>query len=859
MTNNWIREHPALISSILLGVGSTGMLLFHRKAIVQKICSWRLVRSVKAAERTVHVVTCEEGWAKVQPLLLREAQQDGAVGFDCEWVQAKGHRRPVALLQLAACSGLCILLRLSHMKPNFPNTLKSFLEDKTILKVGVGSLEDSNFLAADYNLKVQGCVDLRYLVLQCRKSQLSSTEVTPEAEKLAAGMGLNALSQAYLGLTLDKDWRIRASNWEAETLSKRQESYAADDALVGIHILMRLMEKLWVPSSLLIPILPSMMWHYHLSTAIHQTCHSVLDVKFSYSGKQLNAGVAPNSRSAPSAKLKSISRAYSTRKGPLYHNCQLRAPDDQPLCTCDPKKAQWYIEKGLGVLISEDPLIVRLKFEPAGRPQVERDDGKFYLQERHNICVVCGEDESYIRKNVVPHEYRKHFPDILKDHQSHDVVLLCLECHRLSNLHDNALRYLLAKEFKAPIGTEQDVKVTIDHTRKIVRNAAGALLRSQDNIPEKRVKELESIVKNYFNIEEISVKHLQDGANLDVKILNEGYQAHGEKVYEAYKKVGLVKLEQRWRQHFLDTMNPLFMPECWSLTHNVYKMQLKMSQWPLDHPERFKYKIILVGSEGTIDIPYCPQTSKATALVNSTLISKDDSPGCPLPSVLLHCGNGNTKTISERQNFVPVANDSFQAQNSTEVAEASWNTNNIIIVNAAMKSLNDIGDESYNSELTNQDLILSKATTKFGEYSEKNNKFVNSDILTTNESHILNTEMGIMQLECMNSQNAESMPYAQGIDIEVDVSFNQNKDEDNFNACRLPGKFEMQNFDLDGTPMTSMIVVSQDLAKKKADVDLSPNHNSKIEKIHTTDSVFSILCEDVNTRGEMLHYDADQV
>ena len=39
------------------------------------------------------------------------------------------------------------------------------------------------------------------------------------------------------------------------------------------------------------------------------------------------------------------------------------------LCTCDMKKAAWYVKKGLGDLISENPLTVRLKFEPSGRPE----------------------------------------------------------------------------------------------------------------------------------------------------------------------------------------------------------------------------------------------------------------------------------------------------------------------------------------------------------------------------------------------------------------------------------------------------------------------------------------------------------
>jgi len=47
-------------------------------------------------------------------------------------------------------------------------------------------------------------------------------------------------------------------------------------------------------------------------------------------------------------EVRGPSRAYVVRKKPLYHNCQLRSPDGQLLCTCDVKKANWYIDKQLG-------------------------------------------------------------------------------------------------------------------------------------------------------------------------------------------------------------------------------------------------------------------------------------------------------------------------------------------------------------------------------------------------------------------------------------------------------------------------------------------------------------------------------
>lgn len=101
-------------------------------------------------------------------------------------------------------------------------------------------------------------------------------------------------------------------------------------------------------------------------------------------------------------------RKLSTRQNPLYYNCFLQAPDGELLCTCDKKKALWYISKGIGELILEDPLTVRLKFEPAGR--AVGATGKYYQKVKENQCVVCGNSESYSRKNVVPREYRKCFP-----------------------------------------------------------------------------------------------------------------------------------------------------------------------------------------------------------------------------------------------------------------------------------------------------------------------------------------------------------------------------------------------------------------------------------------------------------------
>lgn len=144
-----------------------------------------------------------------------------------------------------------------------------------------------------------------------------------------------------------------------------------------------------------------------------------------------------------------------------------------------------YVAKGRGYVVSHSPMAVRLNFEPSGRPSTEYD--QYYLTEKANVCVVCGNSESFLRKNIVPHEYRKHFPEFLKvltlkidnknvkydcskyracysffilqDHKSHDILLLCLKCHTVCSNHDISLKQHLAIKCDAPIGTERDVKV----------------------------------------------------------------------------------------------------------------------------------------------------------------------------------------------------------------------------------------------------------------------------------------------------------------------------------------------------------------------------------------------------------------
>ncbi|KAJ1103498.1 hypothetical protein NDU88_000921 [Pleurodeles waltl] len=526
------------------------------------------------------IVSQEEQWEQVWPFLQKELEEVAVLGMDCEWVSTEGRSSPVSLLQLASHSGRCVLVRLPQLTSSatpIPKTLLNLLADGSILKVGVGCREDGCKLLQDYGLSVNGTVDLRYLAMRHRKDMFQN------------GLSLKSLSESILNYTLDKSIWLRCSDWEAEELTREQMSYAAKDAQISLALFLHLLAPLPMSAS------PEVKESPFSRAKLLQKCQGLVDVPFKgrgptkdpnvetdqqqkgrskKCGASSQAAVGQQSKDPRKLKRKPLGVGYSARKAPLYDNCFLHAPDGEPLCTCDRKKAQWYVDKGIGELISSEPFIVKLRFEPSGRPESQVD---YYLTVKENLCVVCGKRESYIRKNIVPHEYRKHFPIQMKDHNSHDVLLLCTACHAVSNYYDNILKQRLAKEFNAPIGCEEGVRLFEDVARRQVRSGARALLHAE-GLPEQRKEELLAGIKEFYKTEDVTTEMLQEAATLETRICNESYVPHGLKVVQCCAKgalPGLMELETRWRQHFLDSMQPKHLPQQWSVDHNHQKLMRK--------------------------------------------------------------------------------------------------------------------------------------------------------------------------------------------------------------------------------------------------------------------------------------------
>lgn len=243
-------------------------------------------------------------------------------------------------------------------------------------------------------------------------------------------------------------------------------------------------------------------------------------------------------------------------KKPIYENCQINSIDGDVLCKCRKVRADWYVNRNLATVVSVDPYIVQLNFKTKGKT---RD--KFYLEEKLNICVVCGSNKNLNKHHCVPICYRRYFPDNLKSRDMHDVFPLCVDCH------DKYERF--ATDLKKKIGEEHGIPLhgfKVRDTLIGIKKHAFALKNHWEKIPVER---------RNFLLREISeklgkkIESLDDIDDSTIKIDNVHqfgeYETHGDGIVRNLKDLN--EFIVMWRKHFISTMNPQFLPKYWSIEH----------------------------------------------------------------------------------------------------------------------------------------------------------------------------------------------------------------------------------------------------------------------------------------------------
>lgn len=248
---------------------------------------------------TIFVVSTTKQCKKVCRRIKKDCSKLRVLGIDAEWVTEENTRQPVALLQLCSPRGTCALFRLNKLKC-VPRKLQRLLENEKIIKVGVVPEKDASLLYSDYGVITRSTLDLRFLY-STRK-------------------GLAGLSKDILNITLDKNYKIRCSDWEAAELSRKQVYYAAMDAFVAVEIF-----KKWAGiNQRKFRMNPE--WRL-VETAVQEYLNQICKIK------------TPSTSNGKGKKSynklidKNWLYRYSIKKEKIYDNCFMRAPDDTLMCT----------------------------------------------------------------------------------------------------------------------------------------------------------------------------------------------------------------------------------------------------------------------------------------------------------------------------------------------------------------------------------------------------------------------------------------------------------------------------------------------------------------------------------------------
>ena len=240
----------------------------------------------------------------------------------------------------------------------------------------------------------------------------------------------------------------------------------------------------------------------------------------------------------------------------IYDNCAIYAPDGQFLARCSEDRIQWYLDRNLATVVSENPTCVRLLFEPSGR------DGAteiYNVSTRKNECVVCAFVGELQRHHVIPYSFSRYLPRICVNYNSHDILAMCEPCHHKYERASDAKRLELAKRYN------------IDPTNLMVEqkriHKLASLCQSFDFVPEEHREKvfglIQATAKSPMSLEEIrsyaSLK-AKNKKTLKFKVLSEVIV---EQVTD------LQAFFEEWRHHFVTVMNPQHLPEGWSITKKV--------------------------------------------------------------------------------------------------------------------------------------------------------------------------------------------------------------------------------------------------------------------------------------------------
>ncbi len=327
-------------------------------------------------------------------------------------------------------------------------------------------------------------------------------------------------------------------------------------------------------------------------------------------------------------------------KKPMYDNVYMLDQNHELLCTISMKKANWYIKKGIAEWSSfrndkkgttkndpyygKDAKCIRLLFDHSGSsrrrksdtdnfkstPPTSSSETLYLCSAKRNICVACGKSGYHIRHYIVPFAYRTLLPDKYKSHMSHDIVILCPNCHldcerltkrRMTDM-ENKLRMKVTSikcednhgdGCVAAPNKNTNHPVIDDPKLGQVRSCALALMKWRSTMPEEQVERYERVVRTYLATISSGCTVMEDEEKLTTLTLKEDVKLTEAQLQKAitvkYRTknpnyipgaeivIRSLNGEERnielfirgWRHFFIDTVHPQHMPMGWDIDNPV--------------------------------------------------------------------------------------------------------------------------------------------------------------------------------------------------------------------------------------------------------------------------------------------------
>lgn len=257
---------------------------------------------------------------------------------------------------------------------------------------------------------------------------------------------------------------------------------------------------------------------------------------------------------------------YQGRSNEIYGNWLVLSDEGVQMFRCIEKKARWYLKRNLAKIITESPPVLQLLFKPKGNGW---DGDEYYLAQKANTCVKCNHSvvEDLTRHHIVPLVYRKAMPDTIKSHSSFDIMPLCIPHHEEYEFHAYKLKNELALKYDAPLvcGSTPEMKYHLK-----IRGMMRTYLHYRDEMPEEKTKSFRTHIEDFLQTTEFTDEDISRvlAETPKVEMLNVN---HGKIVMS--KVTNLQEFVEMWRYHFLEHVQPKFLPIGWNPKRTIYYKQ----------------------------------------------------------------------------------------------------------------------------------------------------------------------------------------------------------------------------------------------------------------------------------------------